>query len=137
MSFYVTVFAGSAPLGGLFAGAVAEAWGTPAAFLAGAALSFAHASASSPSDCAAASAPRVSWGSRAWTARDTVPCARRTGGSRRLSGALSGCGSRTWSSSSAAATAARRSAGSGSSSSSGGREQVPAHGARSTASDRR
>ena len=40
MSFYVTVFAGSAPLGGLFAGAVAEAWGTPAAFLAGSALSF-------------------------------------------------------------------------------------------------
>ena len=40
MSFYVTVFAGSAPIGGLFAGAVAEAWGTPAAFLAGAALSF-------------------------------------------------------------------------------------------------
>ena len=40
MSFYVTVFAGSAPLGGIFAGAVAEAWGVPAAFLAGAALSF-------------------------------------------------------------------------------------------------
>jgi MFS family permease len=39
MSFYVTVFAGSAPLGGLFAGAVAQAWGSPAAFLAGAALS--------------------------------------------------------------------------------------------------
>jgi predicted MFS family arabinose efflux permease len=39
MSFYVTVFAGSAPLGGLFAGAVAEAWGAPAAFFAGAALS--------------------------------------------------------------------------------------------------
>jgi predicted MFS family arabinose efflux permease len=39
MSFYVTVFAGSAPLGGLFAGAVAESWGTPAAFVAGAALS--------------------------------------------------------------------------------------------------
>ncbi len=39
MSFYVTVFAGSAPLGGLFAGAVAQAWGTPAAFYAGAALS--------------------------------------------------------------------------------------------------
>ena len=39
MSFYVTVFAGSAPLGGLFAGAVAQAFGTPAAFLAGAALS--------------------------------------------------------------------------------------------------
>lgn len=39
MSFYVTVFAGSAPLGGLFAGVVAEAWGTPAAFLVGAAFS--------------------------------------------------------------------------------------------------
>jgi hypothetical protein len=39
MSLYVTVFAGSAPLGGLFAGFVAEAWGTPAAFLAGSALS--------------------------------------------------------------------------------------------------
>jgi MFS family permease len=39
MSFYVTVFAGSAPIGGLFAGAVAEAFGTPSAFLAGAALS--------------------------------------------------------------------------------------------------
>lgn len=39
MSFYVTVFAGSAPVGGIFAGAVAEAWGTPAAFLAGAVLS--------------------------------------------------------------------------------------------------
>ncbi len=39
MSFYVTVFAGSAPLGGLFAGFVAEAWGTPAAFLVGAAFS--------------------------------------------------------------------------------------------------
>jgi MFS family permease len=39
MSFYVTVFAGSAPIGGLFAGAVAEAFGTPAAFLAGSGLS--------------------------------------------------------------------------------------------------
>jgi MFS family permease len=39
MSFYVTVFAGSAPIGGLFAGAIAEAWGAPVAFLAGAALS--------------------------------------------------------------------------------------------------
>ncbi|MCV0402569.1 MAG: MFS transporter [Chloroflexi bacterium] len=39
MSFYTAVFAGSAPLGGLFAGFVAETWGTPAAFLAGAALS--------------------------------------------------------------------------------------------------
>ena len=39
MALYVTVFAGSAPLGGLFAGGVAEAWGTPAAFIAGAALS--------------------------------------------------------------------------------------------------
>lgn len=39
MSFYVTVFAGSAPLGGLFAGFVAETWGTPAAFVTGAVLS--------------------------------------------------------------------------------------------------
>ena len=39
MALYVTVFAGSAPLGGLFAGGVAEAWGTPAAFITGAALS--------------------------------------------------------------------------------------------------
>jgi MFS family permease len=39
MSFYVTVFAGSAPVGSLFAGAVAEVWGTPTAFLAGAVLS--------------------------------------------------------------------------------------------------
>jgi MFS family permease len=39
MALYVTVFAGSAPLGGLFAGAVAEAFGTPAAFLVGSVLS--------------------------------------------------------------------------------------------------
>lgn len=39
MSFYVTVFAGSAPIGGIFAGGVAEAWGAPAAFVAGAVLS--------------------------------------------------------------------------------------------------
>jgi MFS family permease len=39
MSFYVTVFAGSAPIGGLFAGAIAQAWGAPVAFLAGAGFS--------------------------------------------------------------------------------------------------
>lgn len=39
MSLYVTVFAGSAPLGGFFAGAVAEVWGAPAGFLLGALLS--------------------------------------------------------------------------------------------------
>ena len=39
MALYVTVFAGSAPLGGLFAGGIAEAWGTPAAFLVGATAS--------------------------------------------------------------------------------------------------
>jgi MFS family permease len=39
MALFVTVFAGSAPLGGLFAGVVAEAWGSPAAFLTGAGLS--------------------------------------------------------------------------------------------------
>src|SRR4029079_15464559 len=35
MSLYVTVFAGSAPIGGFFAGAVAEIWGAPAGFLLG------------------------------------------------------------------------------------------------------
>jgi MFS family permease len=39
MSLYVMVFAGSAPIGGIFAGAVAEAWGIAAAFLIGALLS--------------------------------------------------------------------------------------------------
>jgi predicted MFS family arabinose efflux permease len=38
MSLYVTVFAGSAPIGGLLAGLMAEAWGAPAAFSIGAAL---------------------------------------------------------------------------------------------------
>jgi MFS family permease len=39
MALYVTVFAGSAPLGGLVAGGLAQAFGTPAAFVAGAGLS--------------------------------------------------------------------------------------------------
>jgi hypothetical protein len=39
MSLYVTVFAGSAPIGGFFAGAVAELWEAPAGFLIGGALS--------------------------------------------------------------------------------------------------
>jgi len=38
MSLYVTVFAGTAPLGGLFAGAVAQALGAPVAFSLGAGL---------------------------------------------------------------------------------------------------
>ncbi len=38
MSLYVTVFAGSAPIGGLLAGSMAQAWGSPAAFSIGAAL---------------------------------------------------------------------------------------------------
>ena len=38
MALYVTVFAGSAPIGGLFAGSVAEAFGAPVAFSLGAAL---------------------------------------------------------------------------------------------------
>ena len=38
MSLYVTVFAGSAPIGGLFAGAVAQAFGAPVALSLGAAL---------------------------------------------------------------------------------------------------
>jgi predicted MFS family arabinose efflux permease len=36
MALYVTVFAGSTPIGGLIAGAVAQAWGPPAGFLIGA-----------------------------------------------------------------------------------------------------
>jgi MFS family permease len=36
MALYVTVFAGSTPLGGLLAGTVAQAWGPPAGFLVGA-----------------------------------------------------------------------------------------------------
>jgi MFS family permease len=39
MSLYVTVFAGSAPIGGFFAGAVAEVWDAPAGFVLGAGLS--------------------------------------------------------------------------------------------------
>jgi MFS family permease len=39
MSLYVTVFAGSAPIGGFFAGTVAEVWDAPAGFLLGAAAS--------------------------------------------------------------------------------------------------
>lgn len=35
MSLYVLVFAGSAPIGGIFAGGVAELWGAPAGFLLG------------------------------------------------------------------------------------------------------
>jgi len=38
MALYVTVFAGSAPIGGFFAGAVAQVWGAPAGFLLGATL---------------------------------------------------------------------------------------------------
>jgi len=36
MALYVTVFAGSTPIGGLIAGVVAQAWGPPAGFLFGA-----------------------------------------------------------------------------------------------------
>jgi predicted MFS family arabinose efflux permease len=39
MSLYVTVFAGSAPIGGFFAGAVAEVWQAPAGFVLGSLLS--------------------------------------------------------------------------------------------------
>jgi MFS family permease len=38
MSLYVTVFAGSAPIGGFFAGSVAQLWGPPAGFLLGAGI---------------------------------------------------------------------------------------------------
>jgi len=39
MSLYVTVFAGTSPVGGLFAGGVAEVWGAPAGFVLGALFS--------------------------------------------------------------------------------------------------
>jgi len=39
MSLYVTVFAGSSPIGGLFAGGVAQLWGAPAGFVLGALFS--------------------------------------------------------------------------------------------------
>jgi MFS family permease len=39
MALYVTVFAGSTPIGGLFAGGVAQVWGSPAGFIAGAGIS--------------------------------------------------------------------------------------------------
>ena len=39
MSLYVTVFAGSSPIGGLFAGGVAQVWGAPAGFVLGALFS--------------------------------------------------------------------------------------------------
>jgi MFS family permease len=39
MALYVTVFAGASPLGGLFAGTVAQIWDPPAGFLLGAAFS--------------------------------------------------------------------------------------------------
>jgi MFS family permease len=41
MSLYVMVFAGTSPIGGIFAGAVAERWDAPAAFLAGGVISVA------------------------------------------------------------------------------------------------
>src|SRR6266566_2073790 len=39
MSLYVTVFAGTSPIGGLFAGGVAQIWGAPAGFVLGALFS--------------------------------------------------------------------------------------------------
>jgi predicted MFS family arabinose efflux permease len=35
MALYVTVFAGSSPIGGIFAGTVAQVWGPPAGFIMG------------------------------------------------------------------------------------------------------
>ena len=91
MSFYVTVFAGSAPLGGLFAGAVAEAWGVPAAFLAGAALSFLTLGVVALGLRAARRRGQLGVTSLdGSTARSRAP--GDTGGARRLSGALSGRG---------------------------------------------
>jgi MFS family permease len=41
MSLYVTVFAGTAPIGGLFAGAMAQAFGAPTGFVVGGTLAIA------------------------------------------------------------------------------------------------
>ncbi|HET7520359.1 MAG TPA: MFS transporter [Candidatus Limnocylindria bacterium] len=41
MALYVTVFAGSSPIGGMFAGVAAENWGVPTTFMAGALISLA------------------------------------------------------------------------------------------------
>jgi predicted MFS family arabinose efflux permease len=41
MALYVTVFAGTSPIGGIFAGAVAERWDSPTAFLLGGLISIA------------------------------------------------------------------------------------------------
>jgi MFS family permease len=41
MSLYVTVFAGTAPIGGLFAGGMAQAFGAPAGFVVGASIAVA------------------------------------------------------------------------------------------------
>ncbi len=41
MALYVTVFAGTSPIGGIFAGAVAERWDSPTAFLRGGLISIA------------------------------------------------------------------------------------------------
>jgi MFS family permease len=41
MALYVMVFAGTSPIGGIFAGAVAQRWDSPAAFLAGGVISLA------------------------------------------------------------------------------------------------
>ncbi len=73
MSLYVTVFAGSAPLGGLFAGAVAEAWGTPVAFLVGAALS-------------ALTLALVAWGLRRASRRGDLGVTTLDGSSKRPEG---------------------------------------------------
>ena len=52
MALYVTVFAGTAPIGGLFAGALAQAFGAPVAFSIGAAAGRPGSSPWSPGSCA-------------------------------------------------------------------------------------
>jgi MFS family permease len=74
MALYVTVFAGSGPLGGLFAGGVAEVLGPPAGFILGAALASvvlalaawqlsrrreAYGTGTLPADAAAVTPPRT------------------------------------------------------------------------------
>jgi len=59
MALYVMVFAGTSPIGGIFAGAVAERWDAPAAFLAGGIISVGAAALAAWRFSAAARAGRL------------------------------------------------------------------------------
>ena len=91
MSFYVTVFAGSAPIGGLFAGRRRRGLGHAGRLPGGRGPVVPHARRRRPG-AAGSETARPAGGHEPGRLNDTVPCPRRTGGTRRLSGALSGRG---------------------------------------------